>query len=81
MASFATKSCPGCCLFSDSAMRLLEPAVNFLQRSICPFHLPKYGLECLSDQRTLLNVTVHPVHLRSLKYENRPDDRVVNEQR
>ena len=23
---------------------LLEPAVNFLQRSISPFDLPKYGL-------------------------------------
>ena len=35
----------------------------------------------LSGQRTLLRVTVRPVRLLSLKFENRPDDRAANELR
>ena len=63
----------------DSA--LLEPTVDFQQRSISLFDLPRVWTECLSDQRTLFNVTVRPGRLRSLRYENRPDDRAANEQR
>ena len=35
----------------------------------------------LSDQRTLFKLTVRPVQLLSLKYENRPADRAANELR
>ena len=37
--------------------------------------------ERLSGQKTLFKVTVRPVRLLSLKYENRPDDRAANELR
>lgn len=37
--------------------------------------------ERLSGQRTLFKVTVRPVRLLSLKYENRPADRAANELR
>ena len=37
--------------------------------------------ERLSGQQTLFKVTARPVRLLFLKYENRLDDRAVNEQR
>ncbi len=46
-----------------------------------PVRFAEVWTECLSDQRTLFDVTVRPVRLQSLRYENRPDDRAANEQR
>ena len=42
-----------------------------------PVRLARGWTERLSDQRTLCDVTLRPGRLLSLRYENRPDDRVV----